>query len=34
MAGGFAPDYEAVFHNQDPKRVSYIDVDRVERRAR
>jgi hypothetical protein len=28
---GFAPDFEAVFHNQDPKRVSYIDVAEVKR---
>jgi hypothetical protein len=28
---GFAADFEAVFHNQDPKRVSYIDVAEVKR---
>jgi hypothetical protein len=28
---GFAPDFEAVFHNQDPKRVSFIDVAEVRR---
>lgn len=28
---GFAPDFAAVFHNQDPKRVSYMEVGRVER---
>jgi len=28
---GFAPDFAAVFHNQDPKRVSFMEVDRVER---
>jgi hypothetical protein len=28
---GFAPDFAAVFHNQDPKRVSYIDVAEVKR---
>jgi hypothetical protein len=28
---GFAPDFATVFHNQDPKRVSYMEVDRVER---
>ena len=27
---GFEPDFAAVFHGQDTKRVSYIDVDRVE----
>ena len=28
---GFAPDFAAVFHGQDAKRVSYMDVDRAER---
>jgi len=28
---GFAPDFMAVFHGQDPKRVSYMDVEHVER---
>jgi hypothetical protein len=28
---GFAPDFAAVFHCQDPKRVSYMDVERAER---
>jgi len=28
--GGFAPDFAAVFHGQDAKRVSYMDVDRAE----
>jgi hypothetical protein len=28
---GFARDFAAVFHDQDPKRVSYIDVAAVER---
>ncbi|MBX9822152.1 MAG: hypothetical protein K2Y19_16140 [Afipia birgiae] len=28
---GFAPDFAAVSHNQDPKRVSYMEVGRVER---
>lgn len=26
---GFAPDFAAVFHNQDPKRVSFIEVSEV-----
>lgn len=29
--GGFAPDFAAVFHGQDAKRVSYMDVDQAER---
>jgi hypothetical protein len=28
---GFAPDFAAVFHGQDPKRVSYMDIERAER---
>lgn len=28
---GFAPDFAAVFHDQDPKRVSYMEVAAVER---
>jgi hypothetical protein len=28
---GIAPDSATVFHNQDPKRVSYMEVDQVER---
>lgn len=27
--GGFAPDFAAVFHDQDPKRVSYMEVSEV-----
>jgi hypothetical protein len=30
---GFAPDFKAVFHDQDPKRVSFILVDAVDRRG-
>lgn len=29
----FAPDFAAVFHNQDPKRVSFIDIEAAEIRA-
>jgi hypothetical protein len=28
---GFAPDFAAVFHGQDPKRVSFMEVARVEK---
>jgi hypothetical protein len=28
---GFAPDFAAIFHGQDPKRVSYMEVGRVEK---
>jgi hypothetical protein len=28
---GFAPDFAAVFHDQDPKRVGYMDVAGVEK---
>lgn len=31
---GFAPDFAAVFHNQDPKRVSYMEVAAVEKAER
>jgi hypothetical protein len=30
---GFAPDFAAVFHNQDPKRVSFMEVDQVKQGA-
>jgi hypothetical protein len=30
---GFGLDFAAVFHGQDPKRVSYMEVDWVERNA-
>jgi hypothetical protein len=28
---GFVPDFRAVFHDQDPKRVSFMDVETVKR---
>lgn len=28
---GFAPDFEAVFHHQDPRRVSYIEISEARR---
>jgi hypothetical protein len=27
----FVPDFRAVFHDQDPRRVSFMDVERVRR---